>query len=337
MVAGEDLRDVAHRQAHQQAHDHGQEDPDLVVDPLCITKQHEDEAEHPEHRDDGRAVGASMQRCCQVGSGRANEERPDDRGSHADRRHRQRKHHRLLDESPPSEDDGREGDRGHQRSDIRLEEVGTHAGDVAHVVAHVVGDHRRITRIVLGDPGFDLANQVGADVGSLGVDPPSDTGEEGDRRSAQADCRDDVEGVVHLQPLHEQQVRQPHAEEAEAGHRESHHGTATEGQRQRLLDPALAGGLRGAGICSRGHPHADEAGECREHGAEDVGDGAPGAAPVQQHEDQNRHGHHEDNDPGVFTAQECHRTLTDRGRDLLHPVIALGCCQHLACAERGQQ
>ena len=78
------------------------------------------------------------------------------------------------------------GDDGHG---IGLEQVGGHAGAVADVVADVVGDHRRIARIILGNAGFDLADQVGADVGALGEDAAAETGEDGDQRGAEATAR----------------------------------------------------------------------------------------------------------------------------------------------------
>jgi len=52
-----------------------------------------------------------------------------------------------------------------------LEEVGAAPGAVADVVAHEVGDDARVARIVLGDARLDLADEVGAYVGGLGVDP----------------------------------------------------------------------------------------------------------------------------------------------------------------------
>ena len=55
------------------------------------------------------------------------------------------------------------GDDGHG---VGLEQVGGHAGAVADVVADVVGDHRRVARVVFGDAGLDLADQVSADVGT---------------------------------------------------------------------------------------------------------------------------------------------------------------------------
>ena len=78
-----------------------------------------------------------------------------------------------------------------QRHRVGLEQVGRHAGAVADVVADVVGDHRRVARVVLGDAGFDLADQVGADVGTLGEDAAAEAREDRDQRAAegQADQR----------------------------------------------------------------------------------------------------------------------------------------------------
>jgi hypothetical protein len=83
-----------------------------------------------------------------------------------------------------------EGDRGDDRAGVGLEQVGAHAGDVADVVAHVVGDGRRVAGVVLGDAGLDLADEVGADVGGLGVDAAADTGEQRDRRGAETEGGD---------------------------------------------------------------------------------------------------------------------------------------------------
>ena len=67
----------------------------------------------------------------------------------------------------------------HHRTDIGLEDIGSHPGHVPHVVAHVVRDRRRVAGIVLGDAGFDLPDQVGADVGGLGEDAAAHAREEG--------------------------------------------------------------------------------------------------------------------------------------------------------------
>ena len=68
-----------------------------------------------------------------------------------------------------AEDDG--SNQGHF---VALEEVGGHPGAVANVVTNVVGDGRWVAGIVLGNSCFDLADQVGADVGCFGEDAATD-------------------------------------------------------------------------------------------------------------------------------------------------------------------
>ena len=85
------------------------------------------------------------------------------------------------------EEDRREhhgGDDGHH---IGLEQVGRHAGAVADIVADIVGDGRGVARIVLRNAGFDLADHVAADIGTLGEDAAAETGEDRDQRGAEAE------------------------------------------------------------------------------------------------------------------------------------------------------
>jgi len=58
-----------------------------------------------------------------------------------------------------------EDDRRDQRDFVRLEQVGGHTAQSPHVVADVVGDSSRGCADRLRDCGFDLADEVGADVG----------------------------------------------------------------------------------------------------------------------------------------------------------------------------
>ena len=84
-----------------------------------------------------------------------------------------------------------EDDRGDERDLVALEQVGGHAGAVADVVADVVGDGGRVARVVLGDAGLDLADEVGADVGGLGEDAAADAQEQGQQRAAEAEPDED--------------------------------------------------------------------------------------------------------------------------------------------------
>ncbi len=81
-----------------------------------------------------------------------------------------------------------EDDRGDDRDHVGLEEVGRHAGAVADVVAHVVGDGRRVAGVVLGDARLDLADEVGAHVGRLGEDAAADSHEQGEERGAETEA-----------------------------------------------------------------------------------------------------------------------------------------------------
>src|SRR5581483_7210948 len=71
-----------------------------------------------------------------------------------------------------------------------FEQVGATAGAVAHVVAHQVRHHGRVPRVVFRDAGLHLADQVGADVGSLGVDAAAELGEQGYEAGAKAVTHD---------------------------------------------------------------------------------------------------------------------------------------------------
>ena len=55
-----------------------------------------------------------------------------------------------------------------QRHGIGLEQVSRHAGAVADIVADVIGDDRRVARIIFRNTGFDLADEVSADIRALG-------------------------------------------------------------------------------------------------------------------------------------------------------------------------
>ena len=125
--------------------------------------------------------------------------------------------------------------RGDQRHRVRLEQVGGHAGAVADVVAHVVGDGRGVARVVLGDALLDLADQVGADVGGLGEDAAADPHEHREQRGAEAEALEHGRGVA-LVDQHDQRG----TEQAEADGEEADHAAGAERDLHRLLAAAVA-------------------------------------------------------------------------------------------------
>ena len=125
--------------------------------------------------------------------------------------------------------DGSEGEGRDDRADIRLEQVRAHSRDITDVVTDVVGDGRRVAGVVFGYALFDLAHQVCADVGGLGVDAPTDPGEERDGGCAEAEPR-------HDGGLLEYPVEEGYAYQTYAHHRHAHHRAAVERHPQRWVE-----------------------------------------------------------------------------------------------------
>jgi len=219
---------------------------------------------------------------------------------------------------------GAEGGGRQDRAAVALVQVGAHAGDIADVVADVVGDGGRIARVVFRNAGFDLADQVSADVRGLRVDTATDAGEEGLRRGAHAEGdhrRRDFhehplrvharvnEGqapqgqtVLHVfgrvDELVEDQVPQRDVEQTEAHHDQAHDGAGPEGHLQTAVEAfaGALGGARGGGRC-RLHPQksaqaAEEAAGEEGHGDEWVLDAFVRQKGEERHENRENHGDH---------------------------------------------
>jgi hypothetical protein len=114
-------------------------------------------------------------------------------------------------------------DHGHRRHRIGLEQVGRHAGAVADVVADVVGDRRRVARIVLGNAGLDLADEIGADVGRLGEDAAAEPCEHRDQRTAEAESDQRVDGRLRavVEERRERAVVAGDADQREPDHQQA--------------------------------------------------------------------------------------------------------------------
>ena len=97
----------------------------------------------------------------------------------------------ILAYSPPERDCGDDQRGGHGRH-IGVEQVGAHAGHVAHVVAHVVGDDGGVAGVVLRDAQLHLAGQVRGNIGGLGEDAAAGLGEQGQRAGAEGEAQQDA-------------------------------------------------------------------------------------------------------------------------------------------------
>ena len=210
----------------------------------------------------------------------------DDGGDDADGGDDQR-----VDQAEVAEGDLAQDQRRDERDGVGLEQVGRHARAVADVVADVVGDRRRVARVVLGDALLDLADEVGADVSSLGEDAAADTHEHREQRGTEAEALEHLGGVALVDEHDERGTEQAeadgeHARDAAGAERDLH---------RLLLTAVLAGGGGDADVAAHREPHAHVAGDRGEHRADEEEDAAADALAVgvgrqqeEQEEDDDR-------------------------------------------------
>ena len=193
----------------------------------------------------------------------------DDGGDEVDRLNDQGKENALDPE------DREEGGTQDHCADVfcggGLEDVCATAGAVAYVVTDEVGDDGRVARVVLGDAGLDFADEVSADVGSLGVDAAAKLREESDQRSAEAEADQLIRRRPRLFEAAEEEEEDADAEEGERNDDESGDGSATQGGLQGATE-AGARGAGGADVGPDGDEHAGKAREARADGADEKAD-----------------------------------------------------------------
>ncbi len=301
VLRGVDLGDIADDEADDEAGNDSQR---------VIGAAEENTAEyigrHGDHT--GGHIGAHFERLVGIGVVlAADEEGGNDGSDDADRRDRQREKRACAGEAAGLQRDA-EGQRGDQRADIALKEVGAHARHIAHVVAHIIRDDGRVARVVLGDAGLDLADEVRAYVGRLGVDAAADTREQRDGGCAEREAEEDL--IVAGDDIDEAAAEQTEADDAHA-----HHAAAGEGDGQRLVHAALLRGISGADIRARRDIHAEEA---REDGEERTEQEADRGADVDKDRDQHKQHDNEDRQDLVLRDKEGMRALGNRRGDFLH-------------------
>ncbi len=249
---------------------------------------------------------------------RGDDGEPADRERIDERRRGVRLHHQRAEKHGGDDGDG-----------IGFEEVGRHAGAIAHVVADVVGDDRGVARVVLRDARLHLADEVGADVRALGENAAAETREDRDERGAEAQADERMDDVREVRLIDRVGVEQREvardAEQPEPDDEQSGDRAAVERDLQRLVQ-ADARGFRGAHVGAHRDVHADDAAGAGEHGADEK---APGGRPAQaRHEaDDQEEDHADDGDGLVLAPQIRDRAFAHRRGDLAHARVAIGQAQ----------
>ncbi len=187
------LGDVAHRAVFGRGvvlgdhhHGSGQDDAHQTrapeVDRRDTGVAHQPASDEPErhqaqHGSDDQSL---VQRGHDLAGARvAHKIRADNRGDHRDAAQRQRVSSSIGAVARQGECTQQHG--GDHCHCIGFEQVGSHAGAVADVVANVVSDHRRVARVILGNAGLDLAHKVGAHIRALGEDATTQTRKDRDQ------------------------------------------------------------------------------------------------------------------------------------------------------------
>ena len=290
-----------------------------------------------DRRDDAGDGHALVERALDVAGLRLDREGPDDRGDDRDAAEDERVE-RDLGLVLRREGEDAEQHHGHRGDRVGLEQVGRHAGAVADVVAHVVGDHGRVARVVLGDAGLDLADDVRADVGALGEDAAAESGEDGDQRAAEAEADQRVDGILGADAEDEGQGAEVagHAGQRQADHEHAGDGAAAERDVERRAD-AAARRLGDPCVGPHGDVHADEAGRRRGEAADREADRDLDVLERDQRDEQHNT---DDPDHRVLALQIGGGALLDGEGQAAHGLVAgrqreQGAAGHCAVDDRG--
>ena len=82
---------------------------------------------------------------------------------------------------------------------VRPEKVGPHSGHVAHIIANVVSNCRRVTRIIFRDSCLHFPNQVSAHVCGFCVNATTNAGKQSDRFGTEGKTGKYLNGFCNIQ------------------------------------------------------------------------------------------------------------------------------------------
>ncbi|VXB37794.1 hypothetical protein LUTEI9C_150031 [Luteimonas sp. 9C] len=281
--------------------------------------RHQLGGDRPEQRgrDDPRHDDALVQRAHDRAAGlHLDEEGADDRGQDGGAAEHQRIQHAIgTDGRCHQEAEQHRRDHGDR---VGFEQIGRHARAVADVVTHVVGDHRRVARVVFGNAGFDLAHQIRADIRALGEDAAAQAREDRDQRAAEGQAHQCVQRVLAGDAeTRQQHPVTGHAQQAEADDQHAGDRAAAERDVHGRTD-AAACGLGRADVGLHRHVHADVARRARQHRAEQEADAG---GPPQEHTDEDEQHRADDGDRQILSIEIRAGAFLDRACDVLHPCV----------------
>ena len=103
----------------------------------------------------------------------------------------------------------------------------------------VIGDHRRVARVVLRNTRFDLTDQISADIRALGEDTAAETGKDRDQRAAKGQSNQWAEIGSGAGKQVQQYVVASYAEQTEADYQHPGNGAAAKSDFQRRIQTVM--------------------------------------------------------------------------------------------------
>jgi len=278
--------------------------------PGMLEAQAKDDGKGKEGEKSSGDHGAGVERSAGIiALTRANKDHADERGQDPCGAEQQRIDHVLL---------GSEGGLSlvklkaqdhhrHHAGHKGVKDVGAHACHITHVVAHVVGDHGGVPRVILGQAELDLAHQVSADIGGFGIDAAAGLGQKSQGAGPKAKAE-------HHRGVVEDHKEQGHAYEGGAHYRKPHDGAGVERHRESLLE-ARARSPGDTSVGAGGNIHARVAGRRRTGRADEV---SQGILPPDTKENDDGNNQRQGTQRLKQTFQVCGSPHLDRAGELDH-------------------
>ena len=126
---------------------------------------------------------------------------------------------------------------------------GGDTGNVAYVIAYVISDSSRVTRIVFRDTGFNFTNKVSTNVSSFSINTAANTGKQCDRACAQTKTGNNINVTVKNKISYRQ------AGNAKAYNAQAHYSAAGESDFQSFAH-AMTGSFSCTNVSFSSHVHA---------------------------------------------------------------------------------
>ena len=218
-----------------------------------------------------------------------------------------------------------DGEVGHEHATdetdgVGFKDVGGHAGAVADIITDVIGDGGGVTRVVLFQFGFDLANEIGPDVGRFGVDAPAEPGKHADEGGTEGEAGETVDGGTEAEIFGSNHVEGADGEESQGDDEQAGNSAPVEGVAEGG-GTTEGGGLGGADVGHDGDPHSGKARDQATGGTDEEAD-AGGEIFEVADGDEEKEG--DAGDSLELTIQIGGGSFLNGGGDFPHAVVAIG-------------